>query len=240
MDNNFGYGSRLYWIWHNMKARCTNVKATGYEHYGGRGIRVFDDWQEYKSFRKWALDNGYNDDLTIDRVNVDGNYEPSNCRWANWKEQSNNKRSNHYYTYQGVTKTIKQWSEDTGINHETLRYRIMQGWSEEDVFGKNPIEPVSITYKGVTHTASDWAKIMGIRKNLILERLRRGDSAEKALTPQKFCEKKMLEYNGQKHSITEWAKITGISKSTISNRLKNLNWSVEDALSIKSNRQSAN
>ena len=83
---------RLRRIWRNMKQRCNNPASTNYHNYGGRGIRVCEEWNSYQVFAIWAINNGYNDALTLDRKNNDGNYEPSNCRWATWKEQANNKR----------------------------------------------------------------------------------------------------------------------------------------------------
>ncbi|MBQ5655948.1 MAG: hypothetical protein IIV14_00755 [Bacteroidaceae bacterium] len=135
-------GSRLYWIWHGMKARCLNAKDKRYGDYGGRGIKVCDEWLSYEGFRDWAMANGYADNLTIDRLEVNGNYEPSNCRWATDVQQSNNKRNNRRITFNGKTQTIKQWADELGVKYNTLYFRIARSgwdvekaltrWSEED------------------------------------------------------------------------------------------------------------
>ena len=88
------YKTRLYKIWENMKQRCYNPKSSRYKDWGGRGIKICDEWLEnFMNFYNWAIDNGYADNLSIDRIDNDKNYEPSNCRWATVKEQANNKRA---------------------------------------------------------------------------------------------------------------------------------------------------
>lgn len=124
---------RLYVTWANMKKRCFNPKGTEYNNYGGRGISVCEEWRNsFKSFYEWAMSNGYEENLTIERIDVNGNYEPSNCRWITRNEQSLNKTTSHYLTYDKKTQTIKEWADEIGIKYDTLHSRIMYyGWSVE-------------------------------------------------------------------------------------------------------------
>ena len=127
--------SRLYRIWNNMKRRCYCETTPCYKNYGARGICVCDEWREnFVAFKCWALANGYTDDLTIEREDGDGNYEPSNCHWATMKEQENNTRHNRFIEYGGETKTIQQWAEHLGIKRPTLQARLDKGWSIERAF----------------------------------------------------------------------------------------------------------
>ena len=123
---------RLYNIWNGMKNRCFNEKDKNYKNYGARGITVCQQWKEdYGLFRKWAMENGYNDNLTIDRISNNGNYEPSNCRWATREEQNNNTRQNHYIEYNGKVKTLSQWATYYGLTRSCLKCRIKKGWEIE-------------------------------------------------------------------------------------------------------------
>ena len=117
--------TRLYRIWCCMKGRCLNKSNTAYKDYGDRGIRICDEWQKnFMNFYDWAINNGYEDNLSIDRINVNGNYEPSNCRWLTMKTQENNKRNNHYIEYKGKNMTISELSELLNIHPSTLWHRI--------------------------------------------------------------------------------------------------------------------
>lgn len=125
--------TRLYRIWKRMRQRCNDVNSSDYSHYGGRGICVCDEWQnDYHAFRNWAMANGYNDQLTLDRIDVDGSYNPDNCRFVTMKTQSNNRTNNQAIEYNGETHTIAEWSDLTGIQYGTLYNRIYTyGWSPE-------------------------------------------------------------------------------------------------------------
>ena len=134
--NNITHGDshkRLHNTWLGMKARCFNEGDYHYKWYGGRGISMYQQWvNSYESFKEWALSNGYNDMLTIDRINPDGDYEPSNCRWVDMKVQNNNRRNNRKIKAFGMELTIGRWSEKTGINASTIRSRIdRSGYSPE-------------------------------------------------------------------------------------------------------------
>lgn len=129
-----GKEPRLYRIWKSVRNRCngTNVNRRCYKDYGGRGISMCEEWNDYAAFEKWALANGYQDGLSIDRINVNGNYEPSNCRWADTITQANNTRKNRYIEYNGETHTLSEWSRITGISASAIRSRIdKRGWSVE-------------------------------------------------------------------------------------------------------------
>ena len=111
---------RLYNIWCGMIHRCENPKRSGFEKYGARGITVCDEWHDFKTFVEWARANGYKDGLTIDRINNNDGYSPSNCRWADVKMQANNKSSNVILVVGGIEGTVKQWADLINVSEYTL------------------------------------------------------------------------------------------------------------------------
>jgi hypothetical protein len=129
---------RIYMTWKNMKIRCTNPKAQNYPMYGGRGITVCDRWTE--SFENFYDDmkEGYDNTLSLERINVNGNYCKENCKWATQDEQAANKTNTAYLTYKGVTKRARDWAGLIGVNKKSVVRRIYLGWKpEECLFGKN-------------------------------------------------------------------------------------------------------
>lgn len=116
-----------------MKRRCYEPGVKGYERYGGRGIRVCDEWlNSYEAFARWAKENGCRQDLTIDRIDVNGDYTPDNCRWITNKEQGRNKRNNVRFEYDGKNLTLPEWAELIGVSKSALKARIINGWQFED------------------------------------------------------------------------------------------------------------
>ena len=129
-------GKRLYRIWKGMRERCNTPTCSTYKNYGERGIKVCPEWDDYLVFKEWALSHGYSDKLTIDRIDVNGNYEPSNCRWITYKQQANNTRANHLITIDGVTHTMTEWAEISGIKMATIWARLDRGWNQKDAVFK--------------------------------------------------------------------------------------------------------
>lgn len=127
---------RINIIYNGMKARCYNSNTPEYKNYGGRGIKICDEWLDnYWNFENWAINNGYKNNLSIDRINNDENYEPNNCRWATRIQQQNNTRNNKFIVYKGERKTIAEWSRIIGVSSTCLSYRL-KNWDIEKAFNK--------------------------------------------------------------------------------------------------------
>lgn len=126
--------TRLHKIWHSMYCRCYYPTTNQYKNYGGRGIKVCEEWKHtegFINFYNWAINNGYKENLTLDRIDNNKGYCPENCRWKTPKEQSNNRRNNVCYTFNGETKTSKQWCELYNVSQTTLLDRLKRGWTLE-------------------------------------------------------------------------------------------------------------
>lgn len=117
--------TRLYIIWSGMKQRCYDENCHSFPDYGGRGIRICNEWRiDFNKFRAWAMANGYSDELSIDRKDNEGNYEPANCRWSTEEEQCNNQRSNRLFTIYGRTQTLSQWVKEYGAEYWLVWQRV--------------------------------------------------------------------------------------------------------------------
>ena len=122
---------RLYQIWANMKSRCNSPTHPVYKYYGGKGVTYGDEWEQFGNFYHWSMQNGYNDDLTLDRIDVNGNYKPNNCRWVTMEFQNKNREICYMITINGETKTSLEWCEIFNLNHNTFRTRRnTYGWDD--------------------------------------------------------------------------------------------------------------
>lgn len=129
--------TRLYQTYRHLINRCYRVNDINYKNYGGRNIIVCTEWKnDFIIFYNWAISNGYKDNLTIDRIDVNGNYEPKNCRWVTMKEQENNRTNNRFITYKNETHTITEWAEKYNITYRNLYYRLKNGYSIEEALNK--------------------------------------------------------------------------------------------------------
>lgn len=143
----------------DMKRRCYNPEEKFYKDYGGRGIKVCDEWMDKKeghsNFQKWAVENGWEEGRSIDRIDVNGNYEPSNCRWATPEEQANNRRNNNYVTINGVTKTTSEWARQIGISQNAFTGRINSGWTGEELL-KPKFKPLKMSKAEMAKEIRAW------------------------------------------------------------------------------------
>lgn len=133
-DRPKGKRKRLYNIWLHMRERCYNKNHVAYLRYGGRGISVCDQWREYINFREWAVSNGYSEELTLERIDNNGNYEPSNCKWCTTKEQANNRCTNRVIEINGKKHNIQKWCEISGLPRHVADQRLRRGWSPQKTF----------------------------------------------------------------------------------------------------------
>lgn len=131
--------TRLYKILEGIKGRCLYPKNNRYEFYGAKGVSICQEWLDnFQNFYNWAMENGYKDNLTIDRIDINGNYEPLNCRWVDIKTQARNKSNNKLITYNGQTLCVTEWAEILNIKPRVIRDRLRRGWEIERIFTTSP------------------------------------------------------------------------------------------------------
>lgn len=129
--------TRLYSIWRNAKTRCNNSHSPQYRNYGARGISFYEPWRDnFDIFASWAFDNGYSDNLELDRIDNEKGYSPDNCRWVTRTVNASNKRTNHLINFHGITHTIAEWSRITGVPAATIRSRLNKGLSIEEALSR--------------------------------------------------------------------------------------------------------
>lgn len=203
------YKTRLFRTWQHMKERCYDRKNNHYIWYGARGIAVCEEWKNnFSNFCEWAMNSGYEEHLTIDRIDLDKNYCPENCRWLDIRTQQSNRRNNRKVEYNGKTQTVAEWSRETGMNSGTILFRLNKGMKPEEVFTSEMISPKDaqllavesrkrngnyhmITINGETKTLKEWAEHYHINRKTVVARIHMGwDEVEALTTPLRRKEKK--------------------------------------------------
>lgn len=233
-----GFREREYVCWTQIIQRCTNPDSKAYCRYGGRGIKVCRRWRNsYVAFR-CDMGRKPSSGHSIERIDNNGNYEPSNCRWSLRREQARNKRSNNNVTAFGKKQCVTDWSEACKISVSTLANRLRRGgWSPEEALTV-PVTPhltTLVTVGDETMSLSGWSKRSGIPAATIGHRLRQGWESEMAIFGAPGIAgvgrkaRKALTVNGITMSIEDWSKEIGLNRTTIEERLAR-GWSVEEAV----------
>lgn len=183
-DSNNPKYVRLYNIWRGMRQRCNCKTNPIFHHYGGRGITICDEWSDYVNFKSWALNNGYTDNLSIDRIDVNGNYEPLNCRWVTAKEQNVNRRNNRYISYLGETKAATAWALELGVEPSVFLRELSRFDNDIEKVINYQVKQYNQLFEvdGERHTLKEWADIYNIKYVTLIDRFRtNGWSLEKSL-----------------------------------------------------------
>lgn len=225
---------RLYTAWCNMKSRCYAEYNTDYENYGARGICVCPEWRDsYENFKTWALDNGFDYtksgiEQSIDRIDVNGNYEPENCRWVDLQVQAGNKTTNTYIWINGKRYTQQELAREYNINHKTIAYRVNQGWNDEDIIGKayqnlDTSRQKIATINGETKTLVEWSKISGVKIITMRNRYAKGVRGEDLIKPadQSLNRHKNIAkilVNGESLTFAELSEKTDLNEKTLRER----------------------
>lgn len=189
--------SRLYITWRSMKLRCTKPSHHSFQDYGGRGITVCKEWDNFIPFMEWALSSGYDESLTIDRIDVNGNYEPSNCRWVDMKTQANNRRSSHLLTFNGKTQSMTQWAKELNLSRNVIFGRWKAGLPIEEVLrkekhlhrGETKHENL-VSYDGQTLNQKQWAEKLGISATTLGRRLKEMSVEEAFSKPKRMTKRR--------------------------------------------------
>lgn len=171
-----------YTIWKSMKYRCHSTGDSSYHRYGARGIEVCERWRN--SFENFLEDMGPRPSLdhSLERIDNEGNYCPENCRWATKTEQARNRRTNHFVTLNGETKTLMEWSEITGLGYTVITGRLNRGWTAEEALTLKPGATHRwITYNGETKRLNDWSRQYNVPRERLGRRLKNGWSFEEAV-----------------------------------------------------------
>lgn len=225
---------RLKSIYYGMKQRCYNQNGINYKYYGGKGIFICDEWlNDFEKFYEWSLQNGYSDNLTIDRIDSNKEYSPENCKWSSKSEQAYNRSMSVKLTLNGETKYLTQWAKQLNIDKKTLSWRYRNGWSDEEILTRpRDFKERKLSLNGETHSMSEWSRITGINISTISARIRDGWSIKDTLTKKSDDREIKITYNNKTMTLKEWAKYLDVPKSRLNNRYTR-GWSDKEIITGK-------
>ena len=225
---------RLKSIYYGMKQRCYNQNGINYKYYGGKGIFICDEWlNDFEKFYEWSLQNGYSDNLTIDRIDSNKEYSPDNCKWSTKKEQAYNRSISVKLTLNGRTMYMTEWAEELEIDRKILSWRYNNGWSDEEILTRpRDYKESKLSLNGKTHSMSEWSRITGIKVATISDRMKKGWSVEDTLTKSSNDREIKITYNNKTKTLKEWAEYLDVPKSRLNNRYSR-GWSDEEIIEGK-------
>jgi len=230
-----GRGTRLYSIWKGMRKRCFKQNDTSYKNYGGRGITICKDWNDFSIFREWSFKTHYSEKLTIDRIDNNGNYEPNNCRWTTQKIQANNTRKNHWVVINRKKMTITDCARIAGITPSNILSRISRGYSGENLLKPSYFfrEKKFVIINGVKYSVNQLSEMAGVDNATIYKRLEYGFNDKKLLMPSQKKELRIKLSNGKKYTARELSNMSGIKIATIYQRINRYGFKGDDIIKRK-------
>ena len=225
---------RLRAIYRGMQYRCYNPEFEHYKYYGGKGIRICDEWLDYFKFEEWALSHGYTDNLTIERLDNEKDYCPDNCTWILSSEQAKNRTNARLLEHDGVVHSLTEWSKITGLSVDLISSRLKSDWSVGEALDLEERDDFRyLTYNGVRRSLKEWSELTGIINSKIITRIQSGWSIGQALGYEKREHgSKFLTYNNETHTMTEWCKLRDLNRNKVHSRLRR-GWSVGEALEFE-------
>lgn len=224
--------NKLRNIWRGMKGRCYREACSGYKNYGKRGIIVCDEWlNNFESFESWALNNGYAEGLTIERIDNNGNYCPENCRWATRLEQANNKRNNVRVTHSGKTQTLSQWARELKKSVSTIKVSYYKGTFPPKDYAHHMRPNELIEYQGKALTISQWAKEFGVSYGTMYQRIYTGMFPPNEKNRPK--RNRLVTYQGKTLTAKQWAKEFGVTHDTMCQKIYRGEFPPKDGVDFK-------
>ena len=229
---------RLKSIYNGMRLRCYNENNVNYKYYGGKGVTICDEWLlSFENFFDWAINNGYNENLTIDRIDSEKEYSPDNCKWSTKKEQAYNRSISVKLTLNGRTMYMTEWAEELEIDKKILSWRYNNGWSDEEILTRpRDFKERKLSLNGETHSMSEWSRITGIKTSTISARIRDGWSIKDTLTKKPNDRAIRITYNNKTKTLKEWAEYLNVPKSRLNNRYTK-GWTDEEIIEGKRRNQ---